>query len=295
MSHQHDHPHSPNTNNFALVFFINLSFTLIEIIGGFLTNSISIWADALHDLGDTLSLGISWKLEAISYKKRDVKFSFGYKRFSLLGALINGIILLIGTFIILFKAIPRLFYLEDVHSEGMFGLAILGILVNGFAALRLRKKNSINESVMSLHLLEDILGWTAVLITSIAIHFGNFVILDPILSILIALFIIYNAVKRIKKTLFIFLQSIPPEIDLNSLENSLRQIDMVKGIHDTHIWSLDGNFHIITTHVMIPKEANPTQALKVKCEIREKICQQGIEHATIEIEYEGESCQNICR
>ncbi len=293
MSHHH-HTSEKQTSNFALVFFINLVFTLIEIVGGYLTNSVAIWSDALHDFGDTLSLGLSWRLEIVAKQKRDHRFSFGYKRFSLLGALINGIFLLAGTIFVLSKAIPRLIHPENVHSEGMFGLAILGILVNGFAALKLNKGKSASESMMSLHLLEDILGWVAVLIASIAIKFGGFTILDPILSILIAIFIIYNAIKRIRKTLLIFLQSIPDDIDVPELEKALRQFPKVKDIHDTHVWSLDGSYHILTTHIVVLPSTTPEEILALKCLIREKISEFEVQHMTLEIEYAGETCAHSC-
>ncbi len=289
------HHHSENkTSNFAFVFFINLAFTLIEIIGGYLTNSVAIWSDALHDFGDTLSLGLSWRLEIVAKQKRDHLFSFGYRRFSLLGALINGTVLLTGTVFVLSKAIPRLIHPENVHSEGMFGLAILGILVNGFAALKLKNSKSIGESIMSLHLLEDLLGWVAVLIISIAIQFGNYTILDPILSVMLVIFIIYNALKRIKKTLLIFLQSIPDDIDVPELEKALRQFENVKDIHDTHVWSLDGNYHVLTTHIVVLKTITLEQIIALKCLLREKISEFDVQHITLEIEYADETCTH-CR
>ena len=288
----HDHSKISSTSNFALVFFINLTFTLVEIVGGYLTNSISIWADALHDLGDTFSLGLTWRLEKISTRKSDGKFSFGYRRFSLLGAFINGSFLCLGSIFILFQAVPRLFHLENVHSEGMFGLAILGILVNGFAAYRLHNKKTISESMLSLHLLEDVLGWVLVLIVSIAIKFGDLIILDPILSILLAAFIVYNAIKRIKKTVMIFLQSIPPEIDMNYINKCLCDLVNIKNIHDTHLWSLDGNYHVLSMHVTVDANTSKQEALQIKCQIKDKMHELGIAHTTLEIEYEDEHCPN---
>jgi cobalt-zinc-cadmium efflux system protein len=294
MSHYH-HDHSEkHTSHFALVFFINLTFVLIEIVGGYLTNSLAIWSDALHDIGDTLSLGLSWRLEIVAKQKRDHRFSFGYKRFSLLGALINGTVLLTGTVFVLSKAIPRLIHPENVHSEGMFGIAVLGILVNGLATLRLKKGKSISESMMSLHLLEDVLGWISVLIVSIAINLGNYTILDPVLSILLAVFIIYNSIKRIKKTLLIFLQSIPDDIDVPELEKALRQFQNVTNIHDTHVWSLDGSYHILTTHIVVLQSTTPEEILALKCLIREKISSFDVQHMTLEIEFAGESCAHSC-
>ena len=205
MSHSHNH----STGNFRLVFAINLIFTLVEIVGAYMTNSVAILSDAWHDLGDTLSIGIAWRLEKISHRKADRFFSFGYRRFSLLGAVINCLVLSIGSTWILYESIVRLIYPQPVHATGMFGLALLGIAVNGFAAWKLSKSTSHNESILSLHLLEDVLGWIAVLITSVAIYFFDLNFLDPILSTCISVFILFGAFKRIKKTMKIFLQSIP--------------------------------------------------------------------------------------
>lgn len=184
----HDHRAHQSGKNIKVAFFLNLAFTILEIFGGLWTNSMAILSDALHDLGDSISLGAAWYLEKYSEKAPDSTFSYGYGRFSLLGALISSIVLVIGAVIILSQVIPRLIDPQEVHPQGMLGLAVLGIIVNGIAAIRLRKGSTLNEKVASWHLLEDVLGWVAVLIVSIVLLIKDIPILDPILSLVITFF-----------------------------------------------------------------------------------------------------------
>jgi cobalt-zinc-cadmium efflux system protein len=289
MGHHHaDHNH--RSGNITLVFFINLVFTIIEFVGGWYTNSIAITSDALHDFGDTLSLGLSWYMERVAKRKRDRVFSFGYRRFSLLAALINGVILLTGSLFVLAEAASRLAKPEEVDANGMLGLAVLGIAANGFAAWRMRSGKSMNESMLSLHLLEDVLGWVAVLVVGIAMKFGDFPILDSVLSLAIAAFIIFNAVKNLKKTFMIFLQSIPDDINVPALESALMATPNVVAVHDTHVWSLDGEHHILTTHLVVPKSITNEDVQCLKSETRKKIAAFDIQHVTLEIEFEGDAC-----
>ena len=188
--HHHGHHHQHDTKNISTAFFLNLAFTIIEIIGGLMTNSVAIMSDALHDLGDSLSLGLAWYFQKVAKKGRDKTFSYGYKRFSVLGAMINAIVLVVGSVFILQETIPRLWQPETPNVQGMFWLAILGIVVNGAAVLKLQKGTSLNEKVISLHLLEDVLGWAAVLVGSVLMYFFDLPIIDPLLSIGIAIFIL---------------------------------------------------------------------------------------------------------
>jgi cobalt-zinc-cadmium efflux system protein len=191
----HDHSHEHSGTRIRWAFFLNLAFTVIEFIGGWLTNSTAIMADAVHDLGDSLSIGLAWYLDTISKKKADKEFSYGYRRFSLLGAMINGSILIVGSLWVLSVAIPRLFAPEMPEATGMVYLAVLGVVVNGYAAFKLSRGKSLNERVLNWHLLEDVLGWLAVLIVAVVLLFVEWPILDPLLSIGFTLFILYNVTK----------------------------------------------------------------------------------------------------
>ena len=209
MAHQHNHGHHHSSENIKTAFFLNLFFTIIEFIGGIYTNSLAITSDAIHDLGDSISLGMAWYFQNLSNKKPTKTYSYGFKRFSLLGAIINSVILLVGSIFIILEAIPRILSPEHSDAKGMMWFAVLGIIVNGAAVLKLRKGTSINERVVSLHMIEDVLGWVAVLIASIIMQFWDIPILDPILSLLIALFILYNVFKNGRESVRIILQGTP--------------------------------------------------------------------------------------
>lgn len=289
--HSHHHHHHHSTSNIQLAFALNLCFTIIELVGGILTNSTAILADAIHDLGDTLALGLSVVMERVSKKKRDPRFSFGYRRFSLLSALINGVVLLIGAALVLREAIPRLWAPEAVHASGMFWLAILGVAVNGFAALRLSGGHSMNEKMLTWHLLEDVLGWVAVLILSIVLYFWDLPILDPIFSMVFTSWIAWNVIKHLKQTLMIFLQSVPDDVDIDHLTAQLQQIDQVEEVHDLHVWSLDGTRHVLSAHLVFAAAVAPEQQIQIKQTARALLKEAGIHHATLELEQRQEDCE----
>ncbi len=253
----------------------------------------AILADAVHDLGDSLSLGLSWFLENYSKKEADQKFSFGYARFSLLGALINSMILIGGSLLILSHSIPRILEPESVNPTGMLYFAIGGILVNGLAALKLMSGKSINEEVVSWHLVEDILGWVGVLIVSIVLIFKEIPILDPLLSILISSYILYNIIGRLKSILTLFLQGVPENISISKIENLIIKETVAKSVHHTHIWSLEGKKNLLSTHIVIRDNTQSEQIIKLKNQIKDLLTEEDIEHITIEVEYESEECSSI--
>lgn len=289
MSHHHSHDTS---GSLKIAFFLNLGFTLLEIVGGIWTNSMAIVADALHDLGDSFSLGLAWFLDRYSHKGRDKNYSYGYRRYSLLGALINTIVLIVGSLIIFYEAIPRILQPEPTNAVGMVGFAIVGIIVNGVAVWRVRGDESMNAQVVGWHLLEDVLGWVAVLIVSIVLLFTDFYILDPLLSILITLFVLYNVIKRLYQTMSIFLQAVPDGVDIEKIQDELEAIERVKSVHHTHAWSLDGEHHVLSTHLVVADDATKEEILRVKREAIELTTgTEDFEHITIEVEYEDEDCR----
>jgi cobalt-zinc-cadmium efflux system protein len=285
----HHHNHS-DVKNIKVAFFLNVGFTLLEIVGGVLTNSIAILSDAVHDFGDSLSLGMAWYFQKIAKKGSDSSYSYGYKRFSLLGAIINSIVLVVGSILILSAAIPRIFQPQQTHAGGMFFLAIIGVIVNGLAVIRLQKSHSINEKVVSLHMLEDVLGWASIMVGSVLMYFFDVPILDPIMSVAIALFVLYNVFKNIRQSLHIILQGIPLEINVSNINDQLKMFEGVENIHDLHIWSVDGIYNVLTVHVVVNNSLSINELTNIKIELRHILKQNGIEHATIEFETSDENC-----
>ncbi|WP_027392792.1 cation diffusion facilitator family transporter [Aquimarina latercula] len=286
----HNHQHHTSTKNLKIAFFLNLGFTILEFIGGLYVNSIAIVSDAIHDLGDSLSLGTSWYLDIKSKKDADSKFSFGYKRFSLLGALINSVVLIVGSVYVIYEAIGRILKPEHSDAQGMIIFAIIGITVNGYAAWKVSKGKSLNEKVVSWHLLEDVLGWVAVLIVAIILSIRDIHYLDPALSLLISLYILYGAIKRLRDTLYLFLQGVPKGLNLEEIKSKISTIENVASLHHTHLWSLEGEHHVFTTHITLKNIENLDQIIEIKKQVKGILKEYHFDHYTIETELEEESC-----
>ena len=272
-------------------FALNLIFALIEIAGGLMTNSLAILSDAFHDLGDCAAIGIAWFLERKSLKKSSQHFSYGFRRLSLMAAMITGLILFIGSSLIMVKAIPRLFAPQEPHVDGMIALACLGLAVNGFAAFRMSKGQSLNERMILLHLMEDVLGWAVILVGSLIMLVYPMPILDPIMAIGVALWVLWNAFHNLKETTKVFLQAAPSQFEIATVENSLKALPLVQGVHHTHIWSIDGEHHILTAHITVQIGASIEAAHDLKTKIKEHLFEKfHIQEATLEIEWPNQKC-----
>ncbi len=273
-----------DNKNILIAFILNASFTIIEIIGAYLTNSMAIFSDAIHDLGDSFALLFAYFSERFSHKKSDSKFTYGYRRFSVLSAFINGVILLIGSVYIIYEAIQRIGAPEAVKPGGMLGLALLGIGVNSIAAYKMSKDKGLNQRMVMYHLLEDILGWISVLIVSIILFFRPWYVLDSILSILISLVILRTVYKNLIKIGAIFLQRFPSELKINELEKEILKMEEVKNIHAIRGWSVDESnfslsFHVVVSEILTIKEVD---LLKIK--IREILSKHNVKDFTLEFE-----------
>jgi cobalt-zinc-cadmium efflux system protein len=293
--HGHDHNHAHHhsvSGDLRVAFFLNLTFTIIEFIGGAITNSMAIMSDAIHDLGDTFAIGSSLFLENYSQKGRTKKFSFGFKRFSPLSALINSVILLAGSLIIVVESVPRLLNPEPVNAEGMLYLAILGVVFNGAAVIRLKRKgSSVNQRTVMLHLLEDALGWVAVLIGSIVMMVADIPIIDPILSLIVACYIFWNAFRNLRQVMHIFLQATPDNVDLEKVKEDLLRILNVEGLHDTHVWTLDGKYNILSVHIVIKENKKLSELADLRKEVNHVLKNHHIDHITVQFEVPGEVCE----
>lgn len=288
--HEHHHHYDQSGNNLLWAFLLNLAFTIFEIIGGLYVNSVAILSDAVHDLGDSLSLGLAWYLNKKSKQAADKNFTFGYSRFSLLGALINSVVLIAGSIFVINEAVKRFINPESSDANGMMVFAIFGVAVNGFAAWKLSGGKTLNEKVITWHLLEDVLGWVAVLVVAIVLKFYDTPYLDPALSLFISAYILWNVVKRLKETLYLFLQGSPEEISVQQVEEKLLEIENIQSVHHTHIWSLDGENHVFTSHVKLKNVPNLNAILQVKKAIKEALKEYNFKTYTIETELEEEAC-----
>lgn len=279
--------------SFKWAFLLNLSFTIIEIIGGYITNSIAITSDAIHDLGDSICLGFAyWSEKKAANTKRNESYTYGMNRLPLISALLNALILVSGSIGIIVYSFSRLDNPPEVDSKWMFVWALLGIGFNTWAALKLQHQHGLNAKVASLHLLEDVLGWVAVLIGSIAIYFTGMTIIDPLLSLAIASYILFNAFKNIKEAYYIIMQKTPDDLSMKNIKNSLVEIDGVIDVHDLHLWTLEGSKHILSLHAVVSEKIQAKELILIKQKIRSNLNQFGNIHATVEFEWESEECRD---
>jgi cobalt-zinc-cadmium efflux system protein len=286
------HHHHHKGSNILIAFFLNAGFAVIELIGGYLTNSVAIFSDAIHDFGDSIALLIAYFGEKVSLKDPDVKYTYGYRRFSVLSAVLSGVILFLGSIFVIKEAIERLANPEPVHAPGMIGFAILGIAVNAFAAFKLSKESGLNQRMVMLHLFEDILGWVAVLIVSVILLFKPWFILDSVLSLMISLVILRGVYKQFKKIGAIILQKFPDDIEIEVLKNHIKSIKPVIDVHAIQGWTLDGEINTLNFHVSIPSSTTMEEADKIKKKIKEYLEKEGILYSSIEFESECYECQD---
>jgi cobalt-zinc-cadmium efflux system protein len=273
--------------------FLNIAFTVLELIGGFWTNSLAILSDALHDFGDSIALLVSWLFERGARRQPDASRTFGYQRLSLFSALFSASILIGGSIIIIFQAVPRLFNPETVNAFGMVGIAILGVTFNGAGYFLLKKGESLNEKVLSWHLLEDVLGWVGILVGGVVIYFWKFYLLDPLMTIALTAFILYNVTANLKEAINILMQGVPKHINFEAVKQDILAIKGVIGLHDIHIWSLEGETDIFTAHIILDDETLKSPE-PTKQTIRETLQKHHIEHSTIELESRFHCAGMIC-
>lgn len=280
-------------SNIKTAFFLNVVFAIFELIGGILTNSVFLLSDAIHDLGDSFSLGTAWILERLSIKKPDRTFTYGYGRFSVLGALLTGLVLVFGTVFILIESSQRLFAPEEINTPVVLVFAVFGLFVNGYAAYKTSKSSSINERIVSLHMLEDMIGWVVLLLAAIMMMIVNVPILDPLLSILFSLFILLQAFKHLKQAAVVFLEGTTGHVSDEMIKERLMAIDGISDVHHIHQWTTDGNISLATMHVLLACVLNQNQHHVLLHQIKHELLDLGIQHTTIETEYlpcESEDC-----
>lgn len=271
--------------NILIAFLLNLTFSAVEFAGGIITGSVAILSDSVHDLGDALSIGLSFFLEKKSKKEPDEKFTYGYMRYSVLGSVITTVILLFGSLSVIYNAVLRIISPAEINYDGMIIFAVIGATINFIAAYFTKEGDSLNQKAVNLHMLEDVLGWVVVLIGAVIMRFTDIRIIDPLMSIGTSLFILINATKNLKEVLDIFLEKTPDGVDINEIREHLSRIDGVLDVHHIHIRSIDGHNNYITLHVVAKGDSH-----KIKHKIREELCEHGINHATIELESEHEHC-----
>ena len=274
--------------NILVAFLLNISFSILELLGGFFTGSIAIMSDSVHDLGDAISIGISYFLEKMSKKKPDKNHTYGYLKYSVIGSVITTVILLVGSSFVIYESIKRMITPVEVNYNGMIIFAIFGVVINTLASYVTRDGNSLNQRSVNLHMLEDVLGWVVVLVGSILMKFTDISILDPVLSIGVSIFIFVHAIKNLKEIMDVFLEITPKNIDIEEIEHHIKEVPGVMDVHHIHVRSMDGYHNFATLHI-VTKEYKE----EIKKQVKDELKEHGISHSTIEIELEDETCKEI--
>lgn len=271
--------------NILIAFLLNLSFSVFELVGGLFTGSVAILSDSVHDIGDAVSIGAAFFLERKSKQQPNERYTYGYAGYSVIGSVLTTLILLIGSLTVIYHAVLRILHPTEINYGGMILFAIVGACVNLVAAFFTRSGDSLNQKAVNLHMLEDVLGWIVVLIGAIIMHFTDFYLIDPLMSIGVALFILLSALKNLKESLSLFLEKTPDGICVNELREHIEAIDGVLDVHHIHVWSIDGCNNYATMHVVANGHGSA-----IKSKIRDELREHGIGHVTIELEDEDEHC-----
>ena len=280
-----------SSKNMTIAFLLNFSFAIIEFTFGLLFHSSAVLADAVHDTGDALAIGLSTLFEKISTRKEDRNYTLGYKRYSLLGALLTSVILLVGSTLVIVENVPKLFAPEKVNYDGMLVLGIVAIAVNTAASRVVSHGHSHNESILSLHFLEDILGWLAVILVSLILRFTDWYFLDPLLSLVIAGFILSKALPKFWENIQIFLDHVPSDVDLSQLYQEIAALENVRAITQLNVWTTDGLEKFAMLHICLK---NPNLLAETQAVLRQRLLVYGIAKVTIQTDESLQEHQEYC-
>ena len=274
--------------NILIAFILNLGFSVFEFFGGVFTGSTAILSDSVHDMGDAISIGLSYFLEKKSTKQPDCTHTYGYARYSLLSGVITTFVLILGSAAVIVNAMQKIINPTDINYNGMIIFAVFGVAVNFIAAMFTHGGNSINQKAVNLHMLEDVLGWIIVLIGATVMRFTDFKLLDPVMSIGVAIFILINAIKNLKTVIDVFLEKTPAGISVEGIKERLCAVDCIKDVHHIHLRTIDGNNIYATMHIVTDGAPHTIKEL-----VRKELLQFKITHTTLELETSDEHCHDI--
>jgi cobalt-zinc-cadmium efflux system protein len=295
--HHHDHPHHGHHHGTANKKALGLSFTLIalymivEVIGGIVTNSLALLSDAGHMLSDAAALGLSYAAMKVGEKKATLTKTFGYKRFEILAAFLNGITLVVLSLYIFWEAYQRFMNPPEVISSGMLVISIIGLIVNVAAALVLMKgdtSGNLNVRSAFLHVLGDMLGSFGAIIAALLIMFFGWSIADPIASVIVAILIIVSGWRVTRDSFHVLMEGAPNHVDVMGVKKALLSLDSVLGVHDLHVWSITPEFPALSCHLVVDSTTDGNEILLQAKKVLHD--QFHIEHTTIQMDKSEFDC-----
>jgi cobalt-zinc-cadmium efflux system protein len=291
--HGHGHGHSHTSNKKALLssFILIAAFMVVEVIGGILTNSLALLSDAGHMLSDAAALGLSFFAIKLGEKQVSQEKTYGYKRFEIIAAALNGLTLIIISLYIFYEAFQRFFAPPEVQSTGMLMISVTGLVVNIIAAWILMsgdKDDNLNVRSAFLHVLGDMLGSVGAIIAALLIMFFGWTIADPIASVIVAMLIIISGFRVTRDSFHILMEGAPTQIDIQQVKVALSKIPLVKEVHDLHIWTITSGYPVLSCHITIVDEAIHDEVLAHSQKILHD--EFHIEHSTIQVEKAENGC-----
>jgi cobalt-zinc-cadmium efflux system protein len=295
-THGHDHSHDIKEKNLLMVSLLNLIITIVEVIGGLVSNSLALLSDAFHNLGDTFAVVLAYIANKIGKKSATEKRTFGYKRIEILAALLNAVILIVITVFLFIEAYHRILSPEPVKGMIMFVVAVVGLIANLAAVVLLKDDSDHNLNVRAayLHLLGDTISSVAVIIGAVLIYFFHIYWIDPLVTFLVGIYILKEAFVVLREAVDILMQSTPPSIDIHEVVEAIEKISEINNIHHVHSWKLDDQQIHFECHADLDNDLPLSQADKIRLEIEELLLNKfGISHVTIQFEYNCCSEKNM--
>ena len=294
-SHHHHH-HEPRGRNLLISILLNVLITLAQFIGGIISGSLALLSDALHNFSDVLSLIISYMATLLARKEASANKTFGYKRAEIIAAFVNSATLIVVAVILIIEAIERFASPQEIESNLVIGLSLLGILANGFSVLLLRKDADRNMNMKSayLHLLTDMMASVAVLVGGLLMKFYEWYWVDPLLTILIALYLIYMGYDLLRNSTRVLMLFTPETIEVKEIVEVINALDGIKNVHHVHIWQLNEDEVHLEAHIDFDKDITLSEFDSVLEVIEEKVYEQfGINHVNIQPEFGKCDSKNV--
>ncbi|MGQ9702158.1 MAG: cation diffusion facilitator family transporter [bacterium] len=288
MDEGHIHHRIVNTRILFIVVFLNLFITIAEVMGGLLANSLALLSDALHNFSDSLALLTSYIALRLGQRQSTVKMTFGYKRAEILTAFFNSSLLIVIIFFLFKEAVSRFSNPREINSVLMATIAMIGLVANMISVLLLKKDAHHNLNIKSayLHLVADALSSVAVVVASILIKLFNFFLLDPLLTIVIGIYILRESYFIVRDTIKILMQSTPPDIDLMEIKSAVEKIPEVHNVHHIHIWQMTAKEIHFEGHIDVCEDYRTSEVASIIKKIEKLLAEKfNISHITIQVEF----------
>ncbi len=287
-SEHHHHKHQVSGRNLGISIVLNILITVAQLIGGIVSGSLSLLSDALHNFSDVLSLLVSFFANLLARKRASTARTFGYKRAEIIAAFVNSATLMVISVFLIIEAIKRFLEPQQIASELVILLSLVGILANGFSVLLLKKDAGVNMNMKSayLHLLTDMMASVAVLIGGIVMKYFQLYWIDPLLTLIIAIYLIYVGYSLLKESTKMLMLFTPKSVTVNEIVNTVTQMDQVKNMHHVHIWQLNEDEVHLEAHIDFENDIKLSEFDTILSKIEEEMSRKyGINHVNIQPEY----------